>query len=319
MEVGAFRLFLSLEMFTFRGYNKHVFLEVGIVESNSLLITQIQKISAIYCGLFQSGYNYFSIERSHEHIALLYDFIGESSSAAFFSEASQNTCDVYSYWPRAYIMEAASFYLDDNNMTFRDFGTFHRKIMSAGNISEKERDGALWNWISKFPKALSDILSGELFSRYMEWEKKWIAEQNNIHKQELELIERCLDCCVNKWKSPVQSIQICINPIKCVYSSDYHLVDSCFIFSSGAFRKESIIHEFLHHVVHPAVEQQKEAILMRRPMNKYLDDSYYLSGDDAGIINGFEETVVRLLTEKVMNRVYPKDLLFCIKTILEES
>ena len=153
----------------------------------------------------------------------------------------------------------------------------------------------------------------------MEWEKKWIAEQNNAHKQELELIERCLDCCVNQWQSPVQSIQICINPIKCVYSSDYHLVDTSFIFSSGAFRTESIIHEFLHHVVHPAVDQQKKAILMRRPMNKQLNDSYYLSGDDAGIINGFEETVVRLLTEKVMNGTYPKDLLFYIKTILEES
>ena len=140
-----------------------------------------------------------------------------------------------------------------------------------------------------------------------------------LYKQELELIEACLACCVNQWKSPVQSIQICINPIKCVYSSDYHLVDSCFIFSSGALRPESIIHEFLHHVVHPIVEQQKEAILMRRPINKHLDDSYYLSGDDVGIINGFEETVVRLLTEKVMNGTYPKDLLSCIKPILEEG
>ena len=98
------------------------------MESNRLLMTQFPKISAIYFGLFQSGYNFFSIERSHEHIALLHDFIGESSSAAFFSKASQDTCDVYSYWPRAYIMEAASFYLDDNNMTFRDVGTFQRKI-----------------------------------------------------------------------------------------------------------------------------------------------------------------------------------------------
>ena len=135
------------------------------MDSNRLLMTQIPKISAIYYGLFQSGYNYFSIERSREHIALLHDFIEEGSSVAFFSEASQNTCDVYSYWPRACIMEAASFYLNDNNMTFRDFGAFQRKIMSAGNISEKERDDALWNWISNLPTALSDILSNELFSK----------------------------------------------------------------------------------------------------------------------------------------------------------
>ena len=286
--------------------------------TSNLLITQNPKISAIYYGLFQSGYKYASIERSQAHIALLNAFCGESS-AAFFSEASQNTCNVYSYWPRAYIMEAASFYLDDNHMSFRDYESLQGKIMSAGNISEKERDVSLWNWLSNFPAALSDILSSELFSKYMEWEKQWISEQNKIHKSDLDLIKRCLDCCVDQWQSPVQNIQLCINPIKCVYSSDYHLTDSCFIFSSGAFRTESIIHEFLHHVVHPEVEQQRGAILRRRPINKQLDDSYYLSGDDAGIINGFEETVVRFLTERVMHGGYPKDLSSCIKHILEEN
>lgn len=289
-----------------------------MASSNCLQIKQFPRISAIYYGLFESGYNYFSIERSPEHIASLYDLIGKSSSSAFFSEASQNTCEVYSYWPRAFIMESASFYLDDNNTAFRDFGTFHRKILSAGNISEIERGDALWNWIANFPRAISDILSNEAFSKYLEWEKKWIAEQNNAYKSELALIERCLEYCVNQWHSPVQSIQICINPIKCAYSSDYHLVDTSFIFSAGVFRTDSIVHEFLHHVVHPVVEQQREAILMRRPMNEQLDGSYYLSGDDAGIINGFEETVVRLLTEKVMNEEYPKDLLSYVKTVLAE-
>ncbi len=120
--------------------------------SSNLLITQNPKISAIYYGLFQSGYKYASIERSQEHIALLNAFCRESS-AAFFSEASQNTCDVYSYWPRAYIMEAASFYLDDNHMSFRDYESLQGKIMSAGNISEKERDVSLRKKRTRRPDA----------------------------------------------------------------------------------------------------------------------------------------------------------------------
>ena len=44
---------------------------------------------------------------------------------------------------------------------------------------------------------------------------------------------------------------------------------------------------------------------------------YYLSGDDAGILNGFEETAVRSLTEKVMNSDYPRDLPSYLKSILE--
>lgn len=290
-----------------------------MVKAAGLVLTQFPKISAIYYGLLQSGYAYYSLERSPEHIALLRDYLEESRSAPFFLETSQNTCDVYPYWPRAFILEAASFYIDDNSMSFCNFGAFHDKIMSATTIAEKERGDSLWNWLSGFPKALTDVLSNESFAKYLEWEKTWIREQNMAHQQELGLIKRCLDFCKKQWHSPVQSVQICINPIKCAYSSDYHLVDSCFIFSSGAFRTDSIIHEFLHHAVHPIVEQQKGAILKRRPLDKQLDNSYYLSGDDAGILNGFEETVVRRLTESVMHDAYPQDLLSFMRTVLEEK
>ena len=115
----------------------------------------------------------------------------------------------------------------------------------------------------------------------------------------------------------MREIRVCINPVKCVYSSDYHLSGSAFVFTSGEFRAGSVIHEFLHHVVHPAVEQQKEFILERRPVDFRLDASYYLSGDDAGILNGFEETAVRSLTDKVMNGDFPRDLPSWLKTILE--
>ena len=61
---------------------------------------------------------------------------------------------------------------------------------------------------------------------------------------------------------------------------------------------------------------QKRAV-ERRPVDPQLDASYYLSGDDAGILNGFEETAVRLLTEKVMNSDYPRDLLSYLESILK--
>ena len=288
------------------------------MKTNSLLLTQFPQIAAVYYGLLQSGYDYYSIERGPEHIASLHDYMGERCSPSFFSEARQDTCDVYPYWPRAFILEAATFYIDDGNTSYYDFRAFQNRIMSSKAIEEKERDNSLWKWLSGFPKALAEVLSNKTFSKYLEWEKKWIAEQSDIHQQDLESISRCLNYCTKQWQSPVQSIQIYINPIKCVYSSDYHLVGSCFIFSSGACRTDSIIHEFLHHVVHPIVEQQKEEVLRRRPTDKLLDDSYYLSGDDAGVLNGFEETVVRRLTEKVMNDEYPKDLLPFIEAVLND-
>jgi hypothetical protein len=287
------------------------------VKSDSLTLVQLPKISAIYYGLFRSGYDFSHLGRVPGHTDLLREHIGEVRSSAFFAGARQDTCEVYPYWPRAFILEAASFFLSEDLTGFSGFDALRSRIMSAGNITEEERGPSLWKWISGFPEALAEILRDVSFAKYLAWEQEWINGQNDAHRPELELIWRCLDHCVTRWQSPVREIQVCINPVKCVYSSDYHLSGPAFIFTSGEFRADSVIHEFLHHVVHPAVEQQKERILERRPVDPRLDASYYLSGDDAGILNGFEETAVRSLTEKVMNSDYPRDLPSYLKSILE--
>ena len=282
------------------------------------MIIQLPGISAVYYGLLQSGYDFFAPERSAGHIRDIGSYRGRELSNAFFSGARQNTCEVYPYWPRAFIMESASFFLNDSNTGFRDFGTLRRKILSAANISERERDESLWEWLECFPRAVASVLSNSSFAGYLEWEKEWITGQERIHRGEVSLIRECLETCAGRYHSPVREIRVFLNPIKCVYSADYHLADGCFIFSSGAFRTDSIIHEFLHHVVHPVVEERKAMILKRRPVNERLDDSYYLSGDNSGVLNAFEETVVRSLTEEVMNGKYPGDLSAYLESVLAE-
>ena len=282
------------------------------------MIIQFPKISAIYYGLLQSGYDFYTFERSADHIKIIQAQLRSELSSAFFSKTRQNTCDVYPYWPRAFIMEAATFFLNDRISDFQDFGVFRQKIMSAGNISEKERNDSLWNWLADFPQELESVLSDDSFSKYLEWEGKWISAQKVIYQDELHLIRNCLETCAALYHSPVQSIRICINPIKCVYSSDYHLLGDCFVFSSGVLRADSIIHEYLHHVVHPFVEQQKTLVSEYKPINFQIDQSYYLSDNNAGLINAFEETVVRSLTKEIMNGKYPENLLAYIESLLSQ-
>ncbi len=277
------------------------------------MINQFPKISAVYYGLLQSGYDFYFYERSADHIKKLQSFCNPDQSTDFFPKTAQNTCDVYPYWPRAFILETATFFLNDNISDFRNLGVLRQKIMAFGNISEKERDDSLWNWLADFPRELDSVLSDNSFSEYLEWEGKWISEQKAIYRDELHMIRNCLETCTDRYNSPVQRIQICINPIKCVYSSDYHLLGDCFVFSSGALRADSVIHEFLHHVVHPFVEQQKPLVSEYKPVNHQIDQSYYLSDNNAGLINAFEETVVRSLTEEIMNGRYPKSLSDCIE------
>lgn len=283
---------------------------------NKLTISNIPEISAIYFALLQCGYDYYTIERSHEHNEYIRRFIGLKNFPSFFYEVKQSTCEVYPYWPRAAILEMASFYLLSDRSQFRDYDKFRKRVMSAGNILDCERDQKLWEWIRKFPEAISKVLADKTFQRYLKWERQWITEQNNQQEAELERIQDCLDVCISKYGSSVFGIQIVVNPIKCVYSADYHWDGDHFIFCSGAFRPDSVIHEFLHHVLHLAVIENREIISSNKRKYPGIDDSYYLSGDGEGQLNAFEEYAVREMTKGVIKGIYPNTIRSFLKELI---
>ena len=272
------------------------------MEYKKLLISNNIAISAIYFALLQCGYDFYSIELDAPTVNKLGSFImSDSSEYGFFSEVRQNTCEVYPYWPRAAMLETATFYIDLPQACFVDFDAYKSKILSAKNISDIERNEMFWNWILQFPAALKNIFQSNCFSRYLEWENTWVEEQNKKYQSNLRRIEDVLVTCMEKLNSPFQSIQIVLNPIKCAYSADYHLKDKTFIFCSGALSEESVIHEFIHHSVHPIVKNKKDEILRCNLVILNLDASYYLNGSEAGKLNAFEEYIVRKLTNKILS------------------
>lgn len=286
-------------------------------DARQIKITHIPEISAIYFALLQCGYDYYAIERSRDQIESIQKFIGVEDVPSFFSGIRQNTCQVYPYWPRAAILETAAFYLLPDHSRFRDYEVFRSRIMSAGNISNYERDQKLWDWIEDFPVAISKVFSSDFFCRYLEWENRWAAELNMQYKAELRLVQSCLDVCTSKYDSPVQDIRIVINPVKCVYSADYHLERNCFIFSSGVFRVDSVIHEFLHHVVHHVVAEIADIVLENRQIYPGIDASYYLSGNNAGQLNAFEEYAVRELTKYVLQERCPESIVAFLRRLVK--
>ncbi len=114
--------------------------------------------------------------------------------------------------------------------------------------------------------------------------------------------------CKERFNSHFQSIQVVLNPIKCIYSADYHSKDETFIFCSGALSEESVIHEFIHHSVHPVVENREDEILRCNFVNLDLDASYYLNSSKTGKLNAFEEYMVRKLTDKILCGDIPENL-----------
>lgn len=271
-------------------------------------VSNIPEISAIYYALLQCGYDFYTIERTAEQIQKIKTFCSPNRAVPFFFEAKQRTCEVYPYWPRAAMLESATFYLNPDKTKFTDFDSFYNLVMSAGNISDIERNPLLWNWIREFPQALHAVMGSGPFERYLEWENQWIKMQNEQHSEDIVLVEACLDFCMEAYHSPVRQIQIVLSPIKCVYSCDYHWVDDGFTFTSGAFQVESVIHEFLHHLVHPVVKRHEGNILEQKRMYHDIDSSYYLTGNKNGQLNAFEEFAVRSLTKAFIGGTQPNDL-----------
>ena len=74
----------------------------------------------------------------------------------------------------------------------------------------------------------------------------------------------------------------------------------------GALRKESIVHECLHPVVHSLLEQADYPV--EKAEYPGIDESYYQDKSVAGYLNAFEEYAVRKLTEDFLLCNYPNEI-----------
>lgn len=271
-------------------------------------IQNILAISAIYFALLQTGYDFYKYEKSHEVIDMLSNFRDSQNKLGFFCSARQDTCEVYPYWPRASILETAVFYIDFTSFQFREFTKFKTHIMSMDNLKKEERNADFWNWIVGFPAALKQVLSDKNFQAYFEWECGWIKQQNCAYAEALDTVQKYFDVCGQRYHLPVTDIQIVLNPIKCAYSADYHIFGNSMLFTSGVFRAEAVLHELLHPIAHHIVISNREEVLRCDLSDLEIDKSYYLTNDDVGRLNAFEEYFVRRLTARMVADFPPQDL-----------
>lgn len=287
------------------------------MSNNPLSITNIPRISAIYFALLQNGYDFFIMGRDSTFIHALQPFIQSDAPLPFFAQARQSSCEVYPYWPRVALLEEACFFLNDDASAYQSFDSYKHCVENASNLSTNDLSPALWQWLSDFPSALKKLLHSPAFLRYLEWENAWISQQNAVHQQELAHIQHCLDLCTTQYGVTFPAIKICLCPIKCIHSSDYHTTpDHSFICTLGALDCESVLHEFMHTVLHPYLIPLKQQITQKTHTYPQLDHSYYLDGSEEGKLNAFEEYAVRQLTATVSQGHTPHSLPIFLQDLL---
>lgn len=214
-------------------------------------INHIPGISAIYFALLQCGYGYYAMEKEADLAKRVETFCMTQNSLLhpFFLNVKQNTCAVYPYWSRAALLESATFFLDHGTTQLKYYEAFRQHVMSMSNLSETERNEDFWAWIADFPAALTAVLGSSEFRAYWHWEHDWIMQQNMVWEHELHQIESILHTCAVRYRAPKRTVSVILNPIKCVYSADYHIKGSHLIVCSGAFSPQSVVHECLHPIV----------------------------------------------------------------------
>lgn len=270
------------------------------------ILQTLPRISAIYYALLQTGYEYYPYERNAAHRAQVERFAGTGPQVPFFAAVRQNTCSVYPYWPRAAILEEASLYIEESGQRFVGFDAFRSRVLSASNIAPEEKGEDLWDWIAGFPEALQTILESDGFQRYLKWALTWAEEQSRGGEQALSLLKDFVQVCLDRYGARLPRITVALDPIKCVYSSDHYRQGDKLLFTSGALRPDSIVHECLHPIVHPLVEEG--GLGGKQRAYPEIDESYYLDRSEAGFRNAFEEYAVRSLTRAVLRGDVPMDL-----------
>jgi len=290
-------------------YGKGCIMNVSIIHN--------AKISAMYYGLLLSDYDYYAFGKEPALVATLEAFRarGVPVCGEFFSQARQNTCEVYPFWPRAALLETASFYVDADGARFTDYEAYRSSVMETGNLRADERGEAFWNWIAGFPEALSAVLADAGFREYLAWENGWVAEENTLHRDALARISGTMEKLLARCASPVREIKAILCPIKC-FSGDFFSGPEAFYSISGIWSAELLVHEFLHGLAHPAVAVRAETILARGFDASSLDASYFLEGDSRGKLNAFEDLLVRAATARVVEGGVDIDLEALLETLL---
>lgn len=266
----------------------------------SIEIKSNTEINAIYFGVALSGYEYSDISKSAYIIELaerVKNYQGLSDAKSFFSNARQNSCDVYPFWPRAALLETAAFYIDDTRFKFNEYCAY---VNSRPNLTEDEKSDDFFRWIRDFPKYLNQIKANHFFqeiNNQFENAVKRLSTDSEVQK--VRTIEN-LNILANDIVLDISTISVIICPLKCIYAADYFIAGSEMSVILGDFIPHSVIHEYLHLIIHPKIKSHKGVILSQLDSSKLdLPRSYFLGNDESGLLNAFEEHIVRIVSSSI--------------------
>ena len=261
-------------------------------------------INAIYFGITLSGYEYADIDKSDDitkRLQQIRHYSGLDEAKEYFSRARQSTCVVYPFWPRVALLEIAIFFINDKGFDYDGYCTY---VKARSNLTDEEKSDDFFCWIKDFTKYLIQIKSDSFFQDINRQLSDKVNKISASSAEKIDLIKSRLDSLSASTVSAISTISLIICPIKCVYSADYFAVGPVISVILGDFLPHSIVHEYLHPIVHSCIQKHREHIVAHNE-RKYLnlDQSYHMGNDENGKLNAFEENIVRIISDLILDDV----------------
>lgn len=277
-------------------------------------LTALEEINAIYFSLLTAGYDFAEADKSEEELRLIRrakSKVLPHEVCEFFSHSRQSGCEVYPYWPRAALMEAALFFMCRNRGSGSfGFAGYSAYVKSLGNIDDYQRNELFFVWIKDFPRHLYQVLADEGFMETNAEISRWLARNKDQLMHRLNAPMKALRALYDKEKAELRPVEIILSPLKCAYSADYMRLEDALVVILGEMRPDSVVHECLHPIVRRHVHDNKSRIISCwQPDVSIIDRSYLLGGGSEGLLNAFEETVVCKITQRICSEAF--DISIC--------
>lgn len=219
-----------------------------------------KSLFATYVGLVFGGYNLTDIEKVNYIYQLISQAECNEDTKAYFSMSSTTSCEVNPFWPRAFLLSLASFYISEDLTSYQDFHGFINHIESLDNINPTEKNVELYEWLRELPYYLSQITMAssfnELWGKYRDYELKQTAWINN----EVEGIVDKIRNLLGDIEIDLPEIVYVPNCLQAPQATDYVRKDNKVYIIKSIPNIESFVHEYLHEIFNPYLKDNSRLI-----------------------------------------------------------
>lgn len=257
-----------------------------------------KNLFATYVGLIIGGYNLADVVQAHQIHHRINSMVYNEDIQRYFSIARTASCEVNPYWPRAYLLTLASFYIDDGFSVYQDFSQVIKHIEGLDNINPEEKNSELINWLKELPLYLRLISQSPMFDEI------WKLYTENEVKRTLHICNE-IQGVIHNIKSSLgidgldlPDLVVIPNCLQAPQATDYIKLKRKIYVIKANPDKESIIHEYLHEIFKPYLDRNSDLIIkysfLLKPVLSEMKRLQYAWGEDADSwVNVFEENFMR--------------------------